>query len=208
MATSSSNENSIVFFIDKKRFTTDQEQLKAGQLLSQFAEEDPADTTLVLKRGNELHKFEDDNEFISLENGMRFLVYYDGPTSVSSYGPEQLVRELRDLGYESELFRAENNQFYAIIRGYVIELGKFAGKVIDLAIPAMPNFPQAVASSIHVQAKPQLYEKTDSVPNVRNIIDSDLGNDWRYWSRNFNWPHQKKTTRRLMALIAGVFENA
>ena len=52
------------------------------------------------------------------------------------------------------------------------------------------------------------FEKTDTLTNVRNIIDSSLGSEWRYWSKNFNWNQQQQTARRLMAQIAGVFSNA
>lgn len=161
----------------------------------------------MLKHGNELTKYEDDNQFITLKNGMHFIVFHDGPTTVSAYGPSQLVHELKELGFEPELVKGQDNQLYAIIHNYTVELGKFAGRVIDLAILATPNFPQSVGSSIHVRAQPQLYEKS-SVPNVRNIIDSGLGCEWLYWSKNFNWQQQKQTARRLMAQIAGVFKDA
>lgn len=201
-------DTKIVFFIDKQQFKTDRAEISAGNLLSEFAQEDPTETTLVLKHGNELTKFEDDNQLITLHNGMHFVVFFDGPTTVSAYGPDQLIHELHELGYKPKLVKGADNQLYAVISGYVVELGKFAGRVIDLAIPAMPNFPQAVSSSIHVRAKPQLYEKHDSVANIRNVIDSGLGQEWLYWSKNFNWGRQKQTARRLMALIAGVFKNA
>lgn len=204
----SSNQKEIVFFIDKEQFKTDLVEITAGDLLTNFAEEDPNETTLVLKHGNEITKYEDDTTLIAIENGMQFVVFYDGPTTVSYYGPELLISELQELGYQPELLSDSNNQQYAVIRDYTIQLGKFAGKVIDMAIPATPNFPQSVGASIHVRAKPQLYEKSDTVPNVRNIIDSNLGPEWLYWSKNFNWGQQKQSTRRLMALIAGVFEDA
>lgn len=199
--------NKIIFFIDKKQFKTEITETTAKDLLTDFAKEVPVETTLILKVGNDLTKYEDDNQAITLENGMHFVVFHDGPTPVSLFGPEQLMYELKELGYESELVNAKEN-LYVIIRNYEIQLGKFSGSVIDLGFPATPNFPQSVGSSIHVCAKPQLYEKADTLPNVRNIIDSDLGNEWRYWSINFNWNQQKQTARRLMAQITGVFKDA
>lgn len=199
--------NKIVFFIDKQQFKTELTDTTAKGLLTDFAKEEPAETTLVLKVGNDITKYEDDNQAITLENGMHFVVFHDGPTTVSSYGPDQLVDELKELGYEPELVKPKEN-LYAVIRDYEIELGKFSGSVIDLGIPATPNFPQSVGSSIHVRADPQLYEKTDTLPDVRNIIDSELGNEWRYWSKNFNWKQNNQTARRLMAQIAGVFKGA
>lgn len=201
------SNDEIVFFIDKAQFNTSQQELTAGAILLKFAEEDPAETTLVLSHGNDLTRYENDSQLIKLINGMHFVVFYDGPTQVSAFGPNRLQSDLKELGYDVELTQDKNNQFYAVIRDYVVPLGKYAGRKIQLAIPAMPNFPQAVGTSIHIYAEPQLLEKTDSVPNVRNIIDSALGDKWRYWSRNLNWDKQKKTTRRLMAIIAGVFKN-
>lgn len=201
------SNNNIVFFIDKKQYKTDVTETTAKDLLIDFAKEDPVETTLVLKVGNDITKYEDNNQAITLENGMHFAVFHDGPTTVSLYGPDQLVDELKELGYEPELVKPKEN-LYVVIRNYEIDLGKFAGSVIDLGIPATPNFPQSVGSSIHVRAEPQLYEKTDTLPNVRNIIDSELGNEWRYWSKNFNWSQKNQTARRLMAQIAGVFKDA
>jgi len=195
-----------VIFINKKQVKTSERELTAGIILSRYAEENPTETTLALRHGNEFTKYSDD-QVIQLKNGMNFVVFYDGPTTVSSYGPSRLVSDLRELGFDAELNQDQKNQFYAVIRSYEIELGQFSGKVIDLAIPAMPNYPQAVGTSIHIYAEPQLLEKPDSVPGVRNIIDSALGQKWRYWSRNLNWDNQQKTTQRLMAIIAGVFKN-
>lgn len=207
MSNTKQKTKEIVFFIDKQQFKTELSEVSVKNLLIDFAEEDPAETTLALKLGNDLPKYEDNEQLITLENGMRFIVFHDGPTTVSLYGPDQLMHELKELGYEPELVKPKDN-LYVVIRNYEIELGKFSGSVIDLGIPATPNFPQSVGSSIHVRAAPQLYEKTDTLPNVRNIIDSELGNEWRYWSKNFNWKQKNQTARRLMAQISGVFKDA
>lgn len=207
--TSKQKQDTVIFFIDNVQFKTQQKEVTAKFLLEQFANEDPSETTLVLKHGNQLTKYEDDNASISLNNGMHFVVFYDGPTPVSLYGPAQLRKELDELGYQVELVRGLDNLHYAVIKDFEVPLGKFAGRVIDLGIPAMPNFPQAVGASIHVRSTPQLYEKADSLPGVRNIQDSKLGSEWRYWSKNFNWNQQnKQSARRLMSQIAGVFNDA
>ena len=122
------------------------------------------------------------------------------------YGPERLLLDLVDLGYSVEPVTVKNI-VYAVIPGYEIEVGPFQGRVIDLGIPSTPDFPRTAAPSIHVRANPQLFEK-QRVPNVRNITDSPLGPDWRYWSRNFCWNGGEKSTRRLMNQIKGVFANA
>jgi hypothetical protein len=73
----------IHFFIDKERFETDQEKLSVGTLLVDFAKEDPSQTTLALKEGNEIKKFTNLDEMVEMKNGMHFIVYHNTPTPVS-----------------------------------------------------------------------------------------------------------------------------
>jgi len=122
------------------------------------------------------------------------------------YGPERLIQDLRALGYTVELVTVKDNNKFAVILSYEIQLGQFAGRVIDLGIPATANFPISAGSSIHIKADPQLYEK-QNIPNVRNVTDSVLGSEWRYWSKNFGWAGER-TARRLMSQINEVFKNA
>lgn len=73
----------IHFFIDKERFETDQEKLSVRTLLVDFAKEDPSQTTLALKEGNEIKKFTNLDEMVEMKNGMHFIVYHNTPTPVS-----------------------------------------------------------------------------------------------------------------------------
>jgi hypothetical protein len=123
------------------------------------------------------------------------------------YGPDRLFQDLRELGYEVEPVTASNNTQFAVIQNYCVPIGRFQGRIIDLGIQATNDFPRTVAPSIHVRANPQLFEKTDTLANVRNIIDSPLGSEWRYWSHSFLW-ETEKTTRRLMNHIKGIFAHA
>ena len=199
------DKEKIVFFIDKEQFTIYDETQTAADLLK-LAKEDPAETTLVLKHGNDLTKFKDDDKVI-VKNGMIFAVFHDGPTPVSSFGPDRFVKELTHLGHQPELIVASDKNKYAVIRDYEIPLGQFHERTIDLGMLATNDFPISVTSAIHIRAEPQLYEKTDTAQNVRNILDSVLGFDWLYWSINFNW-EKGYSTRRLMSKINTVFQNA
>src|SRR6185369_13588912 len=107
------------------------------------------------------------------------------------YGPDRLIQELLDLGYEVEKVAVANDNFFGVIKSYEVPVGRFQGKIIDLGIQATTDFPRTVAPAIHVLANPQLFEKTDSIQGVRNITDSALGSEWRYWSRNFGWQGEK-----------------
>lgn len=200
------SKESIEFYVDQQKFTTDNDTQTAGELL-QLASEDPAETTLVLKEGKELYKYDDDDEKINLKNGMCFVVFHDGPTSVSYFGPERFVDELNNLGFSPEIITLDGNDKYAILHDYVIQSGRFINRKIDLGMLATKDFPITVTSAIHVRTNPQLFEKSDSVPNIRNITDSPLGLDWRYWSINFIWK-KSGTVRRLMSKINTVFQNA
>jgi hypothetical protein len=123
------------------------------------------------------------------------------------YGIARLLADLRDLGLEVQEVTAPNGQKYAVISPFRISVGRFADRVIDLALLGTADFPRTVASAIHVRAKPQLYERGDSVPNVRNITASDLGAEWCYWSHNFAWQGER-SARRLLSQINRIFLNA
>lgn len=121
------------------------------------------------------------------------------------YGPARLLAELIELGHTAELVRAGDLD-YAIIRGFDVPVGRFAGRRIDLGLPATPDFPRSVGASIHVRADPQLLEY-QNIPNVMNIITSALGSDWRYWSHNFNWSGERdRSAARLLYQINGIFD--
>jgi hypothetical protein len=78
-------EHEIVFFIDMQQFKTRHSELSVRVILQNFAKEDPTQTTLVLRHGNDLVKYTNLDEIIHLKNGMKFVVYHNTPTPVSSY---------------------------------------------------------------------------------------------------------------------------
>jgi hypothetical protein len=71
-----------VVFIDKQKFELDRATYTVGELLA-LAGENSAETTLVLKRGNDLHKYTDPNEILQVKDGMQFVVFSNAPTPVS-----------------------------------------------------------------------------------------------------------------------------
>ena len=123
------------------------------------------------------------------------------------YGPHRLVSDLHALGFPAALVRGGDFE-YAVIPKYEVEFGRFAGRIVDLGLPATADFPRSVGASIHVRATPQLLEY-ENVPNVRNIIVSPLGAEWRYWSHNFHWAGEvERSAARLMAQVRAIFERA
>jgi hypothetical protein len=131
-----------------------------------------------------------------------------------NYGIDRLIAEIAALGH-GNVSKLQVSQpgsqdvlNFALVPDYEVQLGRFAGRVIDLALPGPADFPRSVGASIHVRADPQLLE-LGHVQNVRNIIESPLGPQWRYWSHNFNWSGERdKSAARLLAQINGIFERA
>lgn len=121
------------------------------------------------------------------------------------YGPARFLDEVVALGYAAQLVRVGDLDFL-VVNDYEVTLGRFSGRAIDLGLPATPDFPRSVGSSIHVRANPQLLDY-QCVPNVMNIIVSALGAEWRYWSHNFNWAGERdRSAARLFFQINGIFD--
>jgi hypothetical protein len=76
-------KHEIVFFVDKEKFKTEQSVLTVREILQDFAKEDPNETTLALRKGNDLEKYSDLSLPVDLANGMKFIVLHEGPTTVS-----------------------------------------------------------------------------------------------------------------------------
>jgi hypothetical protein len=123
------------------------------------------------------------------------------------YGPARLLHELYELGFQVTEIIAPGGETFVVIFPFTVPGGRFSDRIIHLAIQATADFPRTVPSAIHIKATPQLYDCADSVPNVRNITQSALGNEWRYWSHNFGW-QEERSARRLMSQINGIFLNA
>jgi hypothetical protein len=122
------------------------------------------------------------------------------------YGPQRLLEDLQALGYEAKLQEGGSAAF-VVISAYEVPIGRFTGRTVELAIPATPDFPRTVGASIHIMSAPHLFDYADTVTGVRNIIQSPLGDEWRYWSHNFGW-RGERSTRVLMNQIKGIFANA
>ncbi len=71
------------YHIEKQKFETTEEELSVRFLLVDQAKEDPATSTLALKKGNDTHKYKNLDELIPIENGMKFVVFHNEPTTVS-----------------------------------------------------------------------------------------------------------------------------
>lgn len=83
--TKTKKPKTIIFFIDAEKFRSVTRELSVRSLLVDFAKEDPSMTTLALKQGQKLLKFTDLDQIVQLKQGMKFIVFHNEPTPVSSY---------------------------------------------------------------------------------------------------------------------------
>jgi hypothetical protein len=121
------------------------------------------------------------------------------------YGIDRFIQDMFDLEYTPEKVVAADNFNYAVIRNFEVPVGRFQGRIIDLGIPVPNDYPRLIGSSIHIRSIPQLLEYTDTIPNVRNIIGSQLGQEWRYWSFRLE-AYPENTAQNLISQIHGIFQ--
>lgn len=121
------------------------------------------------------------------------------------YGIDRFLYDLTDSGFMIEKMVVADNTNYAVIRNFEVPSGRFQGRIIDLGIPVPNDYPRLVGSSIHIKASPQLLEYTDSIPGVKNIIISQLGQEWRYWSFRLE-AFPENTAQNLIFQINGIFQ--
>ena len=72
----------VIVHVDQQKLELEPRLYAVRELLV-LAGEAPTETTLVLKHGHDLKKFEDPDELIEIRNGMQFVVFHNGPTPVS-----------------------------------------------------------------------------------------------------------------------------
>ena len=71
-----------VIHIDREPYKVTSSEMTVRELLALVGEE-PSETTLVLRHGNEQQKYSSLDEVVPLRNGMHFVVYHNTPTPVS-----------------------------------------------------------------------------------------------------------------------------
>jgi hypothetical protein len=75
--------NKIVFFIDQKKYETDDQTLTVRQILETFAKVDSQRYTLALKKEGNYVEYKNLDEVIEMKNGMHFSLFDNKPTPVS-----------------------------------------------------------------------------------------------------------------------------
>jgi len=82
MSTKTKGHEDTVFFVDKQEFKVEDRTYTVGEVL-EMAGEDPAQTTLVRRDGDDLTKLTDVDEQLDIKPGTHFVVFHNGPTPVS-----------------------------------------------------------------------------------------------------------------------------
>lgn len=119
-------------------------------------------------------------------------------------GIGKLIDDLTELDYQNVSVKQDSQGIqYAVISGFEIPAGTFAGRKIDLAIPAPADYPRSFGASVHIKSDPHLVP-FEHIPNVRNVVASNLGSEWQYWSYRFNVGTISPTTE-LISQINEIF---
>ncbi|MEM2159741.1 MAG: E2/UBC family protein [Candidatus Nitrosotenuis sp.] len=87
---------------------------------------------------------------------------------------EELLKKM-GIDYTKELL---NGKIFFKVQSYVVPQGKYAGKVIGVGFAIPTDFPTTAPYGIHVRTDHGFQESIDRSDNP-----SDLGPDWRFWSR-------------------------
>lgn len=122
-------------------------------------------------------------------------------------GTERFVNDLTELGYDADVITAHNGVKFVVLRSYCVPIGKFVNRIIDFAFQVGDDYPGSIPSAIHVSSQPPLFDKSDTVRGKRNIIDSVLGAEWRYWSYRFI-VSDENPTKIIMGQVIGIFNRA
>lgn len=204
----------IHFTLDGEEFETRQHKLTPNQIISEFGKQDPATSYLVQIKG--VHKISyqgKGNEEIELHNGMNFQIISTGPKPVSDgLGAVVFMDGLRGLGYQP---RSLENHPDHVIFEYLVEIGRFAGRVVRLGFIVPPDFPNIPPAGPHVSPHIQPIHPTNDVGHPLGGVHGSssgpfeqvAGGSWQYWSRPFvNWGQGKRTVSAYMAHIWRLWE--
>lgn len=120
-------------------------------------------------------------------------------------GIEVFIRGLRDLGYEPDVLK--DNQNHVVI-DFLVESGKFAGTKLKHGFIVPKDFPVNPPTGIHVAALIHPDKSGGTHPtggihrNHAAPFQQALGGEWQYWSRPpAGWATGKKTVAAYMSHV-------
>lgn len=126
------------------------------------------------------------------------------------FGAAQLEQDLAALGLAPETVNAGGLP-HVLLREYQVESGPFAGRVVDVALPVPPDYPNNLGRMVYVRATPHLLPfGSGQGKNNYNVLANHcpLGPEWQYWSFDFSSKWQQGRGLKLDVLLRGVFDHA
>lgn len=120
-------------------------------------------------------------------------------------GVESFIRGLRELGYDPTTLAERPDH---VVIDYIVESGKFMGRMVRHGIIVPVDFPLTAPSGPHVS--PHIHPIMSGGQHPTGGVHQDqalpfqqsLGGEWQYWSRPFpDWATSPKTVPTYMSHI-------
>lgn len=105
------------------------------------------------------------------------------------------IDQLRKLGYEPEIV---NNH---VVFDFTVQTGPCDGETIRVGVDVPRNWPASAPHWVHV---------SPPMTDGGNVHQSEIGSDWRKWSRPYQdqaWRRSDRTVRTYIGHIHRVFEH-
>jgi hypothetical protein len=204
----------IHFTLDGEAQETRHHKLTPDQIISEFGKQDPATNYLVEIKGTHKISFQGKgDEEIKLHDGMNFQIISTGPKPVSDEtGSSAFMDGLRALGYEPKCLASLSDHVFV---DYLVEIGRFAGRVVRIGFVVPPDFPNIPPGGPHISPSILPLHPANDVPHPVGGVhgssstqfEQKAGGSWQYWSRPFvSWAQSKRTVSAYMAHIWRLWE--
>ena len=122
-------------------------------------------------------------------------------------GIDRLIADLAAAGCSVDGPKESDGKHWALVCGFSIPSGRFAGQRITIAIPAAPDYPSTPPPGLYVSPRVAPMD-VQSVHNRDGECSGLGGGEWQYWSRPVpqgTW-EPARGGKRLIAHWNAVFE--
>ncbi len=202
----------IHFKVDGEEYETCKPETTPNQIISEFGKKDPATNYLVKIEGAHKISYRDKgDQEIEIHECDSFQIVSIGPMPVSACtGAVAFAEGLRTMGYAPSSL--PNLPDY-IVFDYLVEIGRFAGKVVRLGFVVPADFPNITPSGPHISPQILPIHPGNDIPHPAGGVHQSpdfqrvVGGTWQYWSRPCSdWGRSKKTVAAYLAHIWRLWE--
>jgi hypothetical protein len=119
-------------------------------------------------------------------------------------GANEFAKEL-----ETSRFKITGADGNRVMFLYEIEVGRFAGRVVELGFVVPNEFPFNPPSGPHLSPHLVPLHPANDLPHPSGGVHASdqFGANWQYWSRPYhNWAKTDRSTRAYLAFIRRLFE--